>query len=169
MLMGIREYGRHRNVSHVAVLKALRSGRIQQTADGLIDSDQADRDWQSRTHPCPRAPNAAPATVPADPSFARSRLVRLHFEALLAKYKYEQRVGQLLPAADVKVAMTEVRQKFREAMVAIPGRVATELAGMADEQQVFTVVATAIREALAGFADRCEASNPFSQAGLRPV
>ena len=91
--------------------------------------------------------------MPADPGFARSRLVRLHFEALLAKYKYEQRVGQLLPAADVKIAMTEVRQKFREAMVAIPGRVATELAGMADEQQVFTVVATAIREALTGFAD----------------
>ena len=68
MLMGIREYGRHRNVSHVAVLKALRSGRIQQTADGLIDSDQADRDWQAantprarerrmrRRQPCPPIP-----------------------------------------------------------------------------------------------------------------
>jgi len=47
-LMGIRAYGRHRNVSHVAVLKALRTGRIRQNAEGLIDSDQADRDWATK-------------------------------------------------------------------------------------------------------------------------
>jgi len=37
------------------VLKALRSGRINQNADGLIDTEQADRDWAANTHPAPRA------------------------------------------------------------------------------------------------------------------
>jgi len=59
-LLTIRAYGRHRNVSHVAVLKALRTGRIRQNAEGLIDSDQADCDWARNTHP-PRA------TTPVSP------------------------------------------------------------------------------------------------------
>jgi hypothetical protein len=58
-LMGVREYGRNRGVSHVAVLKAVRTGRIRQTQDGLIDSDEADRDWAHNTHPAPRAPYAS--------------------------------------------------------------------------------------------------------------
>ncbi len=155
-LMGIREYGRHRNVSHVAVLKALRTGRINSAPDGLIDSDQADRDWAANTHPAPKAPRAAPFAVPADPGFARSRLVRLHYEALLAKHEYEQRVGQLLPAADVKISMTEVRQKFREAMMAIPGKFAAQVAGADNEREVYAVLASAIRAALIEFADGIE-------------
>ena len=55
-LLSIRAYGRHRGVSHVAVLRAIRSGRIHRNPDGLIDADRAERDWAANTHPCPRAP-----------------------------------------------------------------------------------------------------------------
>jgi hypothetical protein len=50
-MMSIRAYDRHRRVSHVAVLKALRTGRIRRTSDGLIDSDEPDRDWAARRDP----------------------------------------------------------------------------------------------------------------------
>ena len=78
-LMGIREYGRHRGVSHVAVLKALRTGRIRQTPDGLIDSDQADRDWAGNTHPFPRAPRAKAVRRRRRAGFSARGAVREHY------------------------------------------------------------------------------------------
>ena len=56
-----RAYARHRGVSHVAVLKALRSGRIVVGADGTIDPALVDRTWQERTAPRVAPPAAAPA------------------------------------------------------------------------------------------------------------
>jgi hypothetical protein len=152
-LLSIRAYGRHRGCSHVAVLKAIASRRICRHPDGLIDSGQADRDWATNTHPAPKAPRAAPAAMPADPGFARARLIRAHYEALNAKLDYEQHAAQLLPSADVKVATAQVHQRFRDAMAQIPGEVAAEVAGVADEGQVYSILATAIRTALIEFAD----------------
>jgi hypothetical protein len=50
MLMGITEYARHRGVSLTAVQLAVKRGRITRRADGLIDTDQADREWEQNTN-----------------------------------------------------------------------------------------------------------------------
>ena len=89
-LMGIREYGRYRHVSQVAVLKARRTGRIRQSRDVLIDSQQADRDWSTNTHPAPRTPRAVPLAVTDDFGFARARTVREHYAALIAKHTHDE-------------------------------------------------------------------------------
>lgn len=49
MLMGITEYARHRGVSLPAVQHAVKAGRITRRPDGLIDTDQADREWEQNT------------------------------------------------------------------------------------------------------------------------
>lgn len=49
MGLSVRAYARHRGVSHVALLKALRSGRIVVGVDGTIDPAVADQMWQERT------------------------------------------------------------------------------------------------------------------------
>ena len=49
MGLSIRAYARHRGVSHVAVKKAIDTGRITQGADGTIDPDRADREWEQNT------------------------------------------------------------------------------------------------------------------------
>jgi len=59
MGLSIRAYARHRGVSHVAVKKAIDSGRITQNPDGTIDADTADQDWQRNTLP-PTASKAVP-------------------------------------------------------------------------------------------------------------
>jgi hypothetical protein len=157
-LMCIREYGRHRHVSHVAVLKALRTGRIRQKADGFIDSDQADRDWASNTHPAPRAPRAAPAAVAADPGFARARTVRLHFEALTAKHEYERRISELVDAGEVRIASRRIAQIFREYLLRIPdtaiarfGEYIREHAVAPGEHVIHAILVTEIRAALECF------------------
>lgn len=46
--MGIRAYSRRRGVTHAAVQKAIRSGRIS-TVNGKIDPEVADREWATNT------------------------------------------------------------------------------------------------------------------------
>ena len=47
----IRAYARHRGVSHVAVLKAAKEGRISLEPDGTIDPARADAAWERSTDP----------------------------------------------------------------------------------------------------------------------
>jgi hypothetical protein len=55
MTLSPTAYARHRKArglpggTHVAVLKALRAGRIEQTPDGTIDPAQADAAWTVNT------------------------------------------------------------------------------------------------------------------------
>jgi hypothetical protein len=49
MGLSIRAYARHRGVTDTAVHKAIRSGRINALADGTIDLDQADAQWERNT------------------------------------------------------------------------------------------------------------------------
>jgi hypothetical protein len=162
-LMGIREYGRHRGVSHVAVLKAVRAGRIGRNRDGRIDSDAADRDWARNTHPAPRAPRAVPVVVADYAGFARARTVRAHFEALLARLEYERRAAELLDADEVKVVSYRVGQAFREHMLRVPDEVISRLrdhigrhAAAPDEGTVHAILIGEIRTALLAFCEQME-------------
>lgn len=47
--MGITEYARHRGVALTAVQYAVKRGRITRRPDGLIDTDQADAEWERNT------------------------------------------------------------------------------------------------------------------------
>ena len=73
MGLSIRAYARHRGVSHVAVKKAIDTGRITALPDGTIDPDAADAQWAQNTLQPRRAAapekvsttKARPATAPA--------------------------------------------------------------------------------------------------------
>jgi hypothetical protein len=47
--ISVRAYARRRGVSHVAVLKAIKSGRIARQANGKLDPEKADRQWAEHT------------------------------------------------------------------------------------------------------------------------
>lgn len=64
MGLSIRAYARHRGVSHVAVQKAIKAGRIAPEADGTIDPAKADAAWARATDPG-RQPQARPKGLPA--------------------------------------------------------------------------------------------------------
>ncbi len=74
MGISIRAYAKTRGVSHVAVLKAAKAGRIPLEPDGTIDAAKADAAWQRSTDPV-RGKVKAKSTSPADklrPVAARS-------------------------------------------------------------------------------------------------
>jgi hypothetical protein len=64
MGLSIRAYARHRGVSHVAVKKAIDTGRITPLPDGTIDPLAADAQWAANTTPTRRSVAAEPQEAP---------------------------------------------------------------------------------------------------------
>ncbi len=71
MGLSIRAYARHRGVSHVAVKKAIDTGRITPLPDGTIDPVVADAQWAANTTPTRRSVADAISEKP-DPQVAAS-------------------------------------------------------------------------------------------------
>jgi hypothetical protein len=55
MGLSIRAYARHRGVSHVAVLRAIKQGRVALESDGTIEPQKADASWERATDPAQRS------------------------------------------------------------------------------------------------------------------
>lgn len=64
MGLSIRAYARHRGVSHVAVKKAIDTGRITPLPDGTIDPVVADAQWAANTTPTRRSVTAEARETP---------------------------------------------------------------------------------------------------------
>ncbi len=69
MGVSLREYARRRGVSHVAVMKAIRAGRLTPEPDGTLNPAKADAQWDTRTDPArrPEPPEDEPAQADETP------------------------------------------------------------------------------------------------------
>ena len=67
MGLSIRAYARQRGVSHVAVLRAVKQGRVTLEPDGTVDAAKADASWERSSDP------ASPQSQARRKSFARSQ------------------------------------------------------------------------------------------------
>jgi hypothetical protein len=144
--MTIREYARHRGVSHTAVRKAIASGRIDSEPDGTIDPAQADAMWESRTRKDVE-PRVGPKPT-GGPDYHQARAVKETYAAKLAKLEYEIKTGKLLPKDEVDVCFFNRARELRDRIQMIPRRVAARLAAETDPRTVEEILDSEIREAL---------------------
>ena len=144
MGISIRAYARPRGVSHTAVEQAIAAGRISTLHDGSIDPATADADWERNTL-YPRGGSSS--------QFAQARTVHEHYRARLAKLDYEERVGQLVRADEVRETAFNTYRQFRDRMLTIPDRIAAELAAETDAARAHQLLAGEIRNALGEFTD----------------
>ena len=72
MGLSIRAYARHRGVSHVAVKKAIDSGRITPEPDGTIEPNRADLEWAQNTVSARKPATAKTAPFTVEPPRART-------------------------------------------------------------------------------------------------
>jgi hypothetical protein len=148
------ELARALNRNAMAIQVATRAGRITRGEDGLYDLDEAMAEFHATTHhekghnnrsgpagggakpvefsgKLPEIPNA---DIPKpdetrSTAYARARASTQVYEALLKKTRYEERVNNLTPTADVENARFQEFRTLREACFNIPSRVAPLLAG----------------------------------------
>lgn len=155
MLIRKSDLARLRGVSPAAVTRAIESGRIAAavvTRDGrqLLDADLAQALWDR--HTLQRKP-AATAAEDAPPDLNDSRARLLHHRAELARMEAEQRAGELVAAADVRAAAFATARAVRDALLALPNRMAPQLAATADAREVHRLLTAEITLALRSLAD----------------
>ncbi len=164
--LSVTAYARHRGVSHVAVLKAVKSGRIVKDADGTIDPVKADTAWQKNTNQAQQRtkPKITSNVIIADeptiiqqpnagPSFAQSRAIREAYNARLAKLAYEEKSGSLVSADSVKIAWFNVLRVLRDRALNLPDRLAPLLANETDIKRVRELLDNELRQILNDAAD----------------
>ncbi len=175
-LVSQREYARRRGISHVAVQRAITSGRIS-TKNGRIDPDQADREWRENTDQSkPRnriTGSPKHSRIPGTPSepmdfaapdeghggngtatgYARARAARELYQAQLAKLELDRQRGILVRADEVRLGAFTMARKARDQLITLPERVAAILAATQDAAEVQRILEEEIERVCQEIAD----------------
>lgn len=101
------------------------------------------------------APAAAAPVVPAadagggdgsgGPSYAKSRAVREHYQARLAKLEFDEKAGKLVPVDSVRVAIFNTARASRDMLMAIPDRVTPLVVGLTDAHEIHRILTDEVR------------------------
>ncbi len=92
------------------------------------------------------------------PTFAQSRAVREAYQARLAKLEYEERIGKLVDAAEVKVRAFKMARSARDALMTLPDRMAPILASSTDVIEVHRLMTEDIERLCRRIADEAAAA-----------
>ena len=148
--LSIRAYAKRRGVSDMAVRKAIAAGRIM-TTDGKIDPAIADKQWDTNTNPA-QARAASDETAPSS-SYHYSRAKKEAYDALLKKLDYEERSGKLIPVEQVEVEAFNAARIARDKLLTIPDRVAPQIIGKKNIQEIKQILRKEIRDSLQDLTD----------------
>ncbi|MBF0339677.1 MAG: hypothetical protein HQL95_01775 [Magnetococcales bacterium] len=154
MGMSVSEYAKHRGVSHVAVLKAIKVGRIIKDPDGTIDQKKADKSWDANTNPAYQRAKQASTVCKVDhdrkeiPDYQTSRAEREYYLAQMSQLEYEQQKKTLVNRKDVDDEIFSEYRRVRDRMQNIPSIVSPKLASMTDLREIEIFLEKEIAEAL---------------------
>jgi hypothetical protein len=170
MGLSIRAYARHRGVSHVAVKKAIDTGRITPLPDGTIDPDTADAQWAQNTLQARKAVAPAkvrhvkaralpgrdvpePATSPLSTggtSLLQARTVNEVLKAKLNNLELAHRKKELVDRAQAVAHVFKLARIERDAWLNWPARISGQMASAlgVDAHRMHVALETAVREHL---------------------
>jgi len=164
MGISIRAYARHRGVTDTAVHKAIRAGRITPEADGTIDPDKADREWE-RNSEAPRSgtrkqavkvavPEAAGEGAPALPgggtSLLQAKTVNEVVKAQTNKVRLARLKGELVDRSQAIAHVFKLARAERDAWLNWPARTSAQMAAKlgVDPHAMHVALEAAVREHL---------------------
>jgi hypothetical protein len=148
MGLSIRAYARQRGVSHVAVLRAIKQGRVTLEPDGTVDAAKADASWERSSDPArlktpsqklrPVAEAAVGSVretlkeqgLPAagNVTFVQARTAHEIAKAHLARLRLQERKGELIDRARATALVFRLAREERDTWLNWPVRVAALMA-----------------------------------------
>jgi len=148
MGLSIRAYARHRGVSHVAVLRAVKQGRVILEPDGTVDAAKADASWERSSDPGRRklvaeklrpVPKAAVSSVRetlkeqglpsgGNVTFVQARTAHEIAKAHLARLRLQRMKGELVDRACATALVFRLAREERDTWINWPARVAALMA-----------------------------------------
>jgi hypothetical protein len=177
MGLSIRAYARHRGMSHVAVKKAIDTGRITPEPDGTIEPNRADMEWAQNTVSARKPAVAAKATVPAaepvrapvreaaEPSaqtlssggtsLLQARTVNEVVKAQTNKVRLAQLKGGLVDRSQAIAHIFRLARTERDAWLNWPARITAQMAAKLeiDAHELHVALESAVREHLIELGD----------------
>lgn len=179
MGLSIRAYARHRGVSHVAVLRAIKTGRVVVEADGTIDPSKADASWDRTTDPArSRSKSKAPSGklrpigeaavgsvretlkeqgLPAggNVTFVQARTAHEIAKAHLARLRLQRMRGELVERAKATALVFRLAREERDSWLNWPARIAVLIAADlgADAHAVQKIIEAHVRGHLGELAE----------------
>ena len=174
MGLSIRAYARHRGVSHVAVKKAIDTGRITPLPDGTLDPQTADAQWEQNTlkrhaqakhdaqvkrpaePPPTRQRSQAPEEVSAPPlpsggaSLLQARTANEVLKAKLKQIALAEKKEELVDRAKAIAQAFKLARAERDAWLNWPARVSGQMASQlgVDTHAMHVALEAAVREHL---------------------
>jgi hypothetical protein len=173
MGLSMRAYARHRGVSHVAVKKAIDAGRITLAADGTLDPERADREWEQNTasprqatsprvtatpvNESPRPTSREPAAEPATPalstggtSLLQARTVNEVVKAQTNKVRLARLKGDLVDRSQAIAHVFRLARSERDAWLNWPARITAQMAAKleVDAHALHVALEAAVRDHL---------------------
>lgn len=154
MGLSVRAYAKARGVSHVAVLKAAKAGRITLEPDGTVDPTKADAAWERSTDPgrAKSKTKSKPTTDKLKPvaeaamgsvretlkeqglpsggnvTFVQARTAHEIAKAHLARLRLQRMRGDLVDRVRATALVFRLAREERDGWVNWPARVAAQMA-----------------------------------------
>ena len=149
MGLSIRAYARHRGVSHVAVKKAIDTGRITPLADGTLDPEKADQEWaqntlisRKKTPESAKGNTLKPSLEPAETfsapppssntSLLQARTANEVVKAQTNKVRLAQLKGELVDRSQAIAHVFKLARAERDAWMSWPSRISSQMAADLD-------------------------------------
>lgn len=178
MGLSIRAYARHRGVSHVAVKKAIDTGRITPLPDGTLDPEIADAQWAkntlsrkaaeqpsqparpspartspARTSPAsrsPEVPDPAQSLPSGGASLLQARTANEVLKARLKQIALAEKKEELVDRAKAVAQVFKLARSERDAWLNWPARVSAQMASSlgVDAHTMHVALEAAVREHL---------------------
>ena len=123
--------------------------RLRETADPNRD-DVVRRNAEQRAAPTPPAEDLDDRI---GKTFAEARAVKERYAALKSKAEYEQMIGKLVDAEDVRRAALDAGAWFRARIETLPDQLAAELAPETDPARCHAILADHLHQLLAELAE----------------
>lgn len=147
-------YAKHRGVTHHAVQKAIKSGRLNRSVrDGkIINVALADKEWADNSD----ERKVRVKSISGDGergTFQQANTDHAMYKAKLLKLEHDKRIGLLISVDEVKVIMFNASRKVRDGLQSLPERLAAIVADR-PRDEVYPLLKKEIDQALTEFADR---------------
>jgi phage terminase Nu1 subunit (DNA packaging protein) len=152
-LLSQADYARHRRVSRQYISRLAKAGvlvmrgrKVDVAASDAVLDDRPDKVSQAATSG-PVEPGAQTTT------YAQAKLADMVFRAKLRRLEFETKSGKLIPADEVKVQWFKLARQIRDKLLAVPSKLAPQLAALSEVREVRELLDGEIEAILRGLED----------------